>query len=80
MRNPLNIGDYVRPRNALDPIGIIEDINGEVAMVRWGTADKRTFRDDIRLDQLKKVTEKIYSPDEVLKRQAEDAGGKLVEE
>lgn len=80
MVQPLKVGDYVNQLNTKNPTGIIEAINGHIAEVRWGTADKRTFRDSFRLDELQIVTEPIYSPDDVVKRQMEEAGGHILEE
>lgn len=75
----LEVGDYVVQKGSTNPTGIVEDIHGDFATVRWGTADKRTFRDEFRYDQLEIIEDSILSPDEVIKKQAEEAGGKLIE-
>ncbi len=74
------IDDYVVQKGSTSPLGIVEAIHGQHITVRWGTSDRKTFRDIFRYDQLEKVPYKVYSPDEVIKRQADEAGGKLKEE
>lgn len=78
------IDDYVVLKGGTNTVGKIvalEYIHGVLttATVNWGTADNRLYQDDIPIEELEEFTEPILQPDEVLKRQAEAAGGKLVD-
>lgn len=80
----LEVGDHVTQLNTKNPVGVIEKIwlgdTGEFAKVRWGTADRRTFRDDFPIADLERLDEVVYSPDEVVERQAKEAGATFVED
>lgn len=75
----LEVGDRVVQKGSSDPVGVIEDIHGDFMTVYWGTADRQSFRDEFRYDQLERSPHKSLSPDEVEKRQAAEKGGKIVE-
>lgn len=74
------VGDRVVQKGSTDPVGEVEDVHGDFVTVYWGTADRKSFRDEFRYDQLEKSPHLTLSPDEVEKRQAAEKGGKLLED
>ena len=60
--------------------GIIRELNRTTALVYWGLIDRKESTSWVPVEQLEEVTEQVLQPDEVIARQAEEAGGKFKEE
>lgn len=73
------INDYVKKIETPEPTGIVNELRAAntVALVRWGVADGHIYTEEVPVADLIVVTEKIWTPDEIVKRQAEEAGGKF---
>lgn len=84
MERALKIGDYVNQKGTKNPTGMIEEIwtgeTAEFARVRWGVSDRKTFTDDISVEDLVMVEDRIVPIDEVMRREAEQASYFTVKE
>jgi hypothetical protein len=66
---------HVVRKGTISPVGIVEEINDDLTVrVRWGTMDKKVYREDIPANDLSVIVEKIFSAEEIQKRQAEASG------
>lgn len=63
MARKLKVGDYVNQKKSTSPTGVIEYIDHDIALVRWGHADGKVFKDSFRLDELKRVKHEIIKYD-----------------
>lgn len=77
MSEPL---EYVTRKGTEKPIGYVVARNDGRTTVCWGVSDKRSYTETIPSDQIVPYEGKIYSPEEVQRRQALEAGGKIIEE
>lgn len=59
----LEIGNYVNKLGTETPTGIIEQTNGDIAVVRWGIADNKRFTEELLFEELQKVPHEIFSSD-----------------
>jgi hypothetical protein len=69
----LKVGDHVNQKGTDSPTGVIQEIHGRFAKVRWGVQDRRVFEDDFALEDLQPVPYEIITPDEVEKRMVENS-------
>lgn len=77
----VRVNDHVVRKNTNDPIGIVESLTGvATATVRWGVIDRREYKEDIPVEELDVIVSNIFSPDEVVRRSVEKAGGHFLEE
>jgi hypothetical protein len=73
----LEVESHVRRKGNKNPTGIIESLEEGKALVRWGVDYNRPIRERVDINDLEEVTDRIYSPDEVVTRQAEEDKRKL---
>jgi hypothetical protein len=57
------------------PRGVVRQVKRGAALVWWGTADSKEFVEWVSFIELELETERVVSPDEVIKRQAMGSGG-----